>query len=86
MTEYKSLIEKLFASQIKHEEQEYPFTGDIIIRYRLDGEAIEREFRKAGDELVRDFNDVELKGKDRNGQLKKLNAGLTSRDSKAVTP
>lgn len=84
MTEKETLITKLFANQVTHEEQAYPFSGDSLIGYEVEGIKVWREFRVSGVEIVRDDTDVELEGKERNGQLKKLNAFLTSRNSKAT--
>jgi len=84
MTEQETLIAKLFANQIKHEEQVYPFSGDTLVGYDVHGTKVWREFRKTGKEIVRNAADKELEGKERNGQLKKLNVGLTSGDSKTT--
>jgi hypothetical protein len=79
------LVSKLFTNQIKHTEQVYPFTGDTLIGYTVHGVKVERHFRKSGAEVVRGTDDTELKGKERNGQLKKLNAAFTGRNG-TTTP
>ncbi len=84
MTEQDTLIAKLYANHMKHEEQVYPFSGDTLVGYDVHGTKVWREFRKTGKEIVRNAADKELEGKERNGQLKKLNAVLASGDSKAT--
>lgn len=84
-TELQVLVSKLFDSKIRHEEQVYPFTGDTLISYTLGTVSIDRHFRSSGKEIVRDVNDKEVEGKERNGQLKKLNAAFTSRNG-TTTP
>jgi len=81
ITEKEKLITTLFENKIKSEEQDYPFTGDALVGYTVHGVKVWREFRGTGEEIVRGPDDTELKGKARNGQLKKLDAELTSGDS-----